>query len=326
MSFFSKSFSFSSYKIEGEAPSVEAVVAALDDTPIRDITKTDAIESVSFCSMFDMDETNWLVHRDSLVGFCLRHDKKRLSKSKVDKEYKRLLAAEMKMAAVKSARKIPAEIKNELKEQAERKLAVGVLPHDRLYSVIIDLKDGMIYTEVMSDDLANTLFSKLGVDVSIHHPFGEKVAGLEDVMAQQEIFLSWLYLSTVSSKNDSRDVSLDGSIKMSDDENSVSVNGDVKKFFETYRLLSDARQVSECSVRYDTGDFDLTFKLKAGKLDVYNFSASSLSIGSDRISPVLVRLSEIKGLLKHLASITKLFYSDLEKLGEEGIRELRDIK
>lgn len=254
------------------------IVKDLNEKPPKDITHTKLVSDVFITSLSDTDVGD-ISATNSIVGFCMREDKKNIPAKKVEAEMEKWIEKEMKDTGIKDTSEIDQDLMAEARVAIIEGLAVGQHVKESYCGCIIDLEKKRVYIEkkgYISSRIIMYLHEVHGLNLKVWTPFKAKKENVKD------LFLSWLYLAIenerkeISTENYGERIHLTNSIKVSDADNSISLKGNIVKFIEVYKKFLNGAKVEEVNVILNLPSGEkLSYTLKRGDNYIYNIGSSS---------------------------------------------------
>lgn len=143
MGLMKKAANFTVVKVLGlENVPVDEIRSSLEATRIKDIKGTGDAEAFGFCKIDDPFEFGLAVS-DGMLGFGLRHDKKKVSKTLFKRLYKEELKKQKAGFGFGKKKKMSKEEKQFIKDEVLAKLYAEATPLEKVSEVILHFKDGV---------------------------------------------------------------------------------------------------------------------------------------------------------------------------------------
>jgi DNA recombination-dependent growth factor C len=270
------------------------------------------VSDIFFSKLSDDDSNDIDISNNKVVSFSIVVDKKKLPKKKIER-----MLEDSVNKYLSEHKKDPEDLeKDEMKDEIVKLLSVGQHPQRSSCGVIIDLREKLIYIEKkgwMSDFAAVRLNVLCGLEMKYWVPFAKPMI---NKIPAKTMFLQWLYLSMEKAKielNVNSELTLSNDIKFFDDNNKITVKGNIVKFIDVYKKIMQGAKVEECTVKIadQAGDsFEYGFKLNDSY--IHNFCIKGRSYGGNEYELAISRCEEFNKFKQHLKNLVKIFEKTME--------------
>lgn len=259
MGLIKKAATFTVFNVEDEDKfTIKEIIECLNKQVIPEIEGNSSKEAFGFCSLEDPFE-NGVTLGETSLGFGLRHDSKKISKTAAKKRFKEEFS-KLKQEAKLSRKKITKEEKQALKEQIESQFYADATVDEKLYEIIWDTKNKLLYLGTASGkivDGAQELFLKTFPDTtfSLWNPISENTEHVPDAKGTpenfQNAFFTWIFKET---KVNPAKCWNPTAVKFVNDDAEITVKGDTAVTLETFISLLASRLVDGLDMGYQLDD------------------------------------------------------------------------
>lgn len=310
MGLMKKAANFTVIKVTGlEQTSVSEIKSSLETSRIKSIKGTGDAEAFGICKIDDPFEFA-LSASDGMLGFGLRHDKKKVSKTLFKRLYKEELRKQKGgLVGFGKKKKMSKEEKQFIKEEVLSKLYVEATPLEKLHEVILNYKDGVVFIGTTTPQVVDgftaclrKLFPEIEINPWQPEAIENETKGTKE--NYQNALLTWILHKSVA---DTKRQWIPQSAKFFDGVSTVTVKSEHEFPTEAWLSSYKDRVVDALSFSITKDEKQVDISLSRGSWCLKQVKCKPDVVHEDADSALFERYSLFNGVVEDIKDIVEEF-------------------
>jgi hypothetical protein len=310
MGLMKKAANFTVVKITGLADTpAKEIITALEGAKIKEIKGTGDAEAFGFCKIDDPFERGTSVS-DGMLGFGLRHDKKKVSKTLFKRLYKEELRKQKGgLIGFGKKKKMTKEEKQFVKDEVLSKLYAEASPLEKLNEVILNYKEGVAFIGTTTPQVVDgfsACIRKLfpDVEISVWQPevIDNETKGTKE--NYQNALMTWILHKSVS---EPKRQWVPQSAKFFDGVSTITVKSEHEFPTEAWLSSYKDRVVDALSFSITKDDKQIDISLSRGSWSLKQVKCKPDVVHEDADSALFERYHLFNGVVSEISEIVTEF-------------------